>query len=80
MHELSLCENIIKIIERQAKEQNFTCVEKVSLSVGKTSGASTESLSFCFPMVAKGTVAEGAGLEFVVAEGGELKVWELEVE
>lgn len=79
MHELSLCENIIQIIERQSKEQSFDKVVKVVLSVGDMSGASTESLSFCFPLVAKGTVAEKAALEFINSPGPDLKVKELEV-
>ncbi|MDX9690410.1 MAG: hydrogenase maturation nickel metallochaperone HypA [Proteobacteria bacterium] len=79
MHELSLCENIVKIIERQAARDGFTRVVTVTLSLGDLSGASEESLSFCFPMVTKGTVADGATLAFVHTSGCDLRVKEVEV-
>ena len=79
MHEVSLCESIIKIIERQAQRDHFTRVEKVTLTVGDLSGASIEALEFCFPMVAKGTIADGATLTFTKAQGPDLRVSELEV-
>lgn len=79
MHEVSLCESIIRIIERQAEKDGFTRVEKVTLTIGDMSGASTEALEFCFPMVAKGTCAEGATLIFVETSGPDLRVSALEV-
>lgn len=79
MHELSLCENIVHIIERQAEQEGFTSVQKVALTVGDMAGVSTESLTFCFPLVAKDTVADGAELQFIPCEGNELKVSELKV-
>lgn len=79
MHEVSLCESIIKIIEKQAKQDGFSRVERVTLTVGALSGASIEALEFCFPMVAKGTIADGACLAFTQTEGFDLRVSELEV-
>jgi len=79
MHEVSLCESIIKIIERQAQRDHFTRVVEVTLTIGTLFGASTEALAFCFPMVAKGTVADGATLTFTTTEGSDLRVSSLEV-
>lgn len=79
MHEVSLCESIIKIIERQAQRDKFTRVVQVTLTVGERSGASIEALEFCFPMVAKGTIADGATLTFIPTQGDDLRVSELEV-
>ncbi|HAX92284.1 MAG TPA: hypothetical protein DCY07_08830 [Rhodospirillaceae bacterium] len=79
MHEVSLCESIIKIIERQAEKDRFTRVVEVTLTVGDQSGASLEAMEFCFPMVAKGTVADGAKLIFTPVEGRDLRVSKLEV-
>ena len=79
MHEVSLCESIMRIIERQAQRDGFSRVEKVALTVGDMSGASTEALAFCFPLVAKGTCAEGATLTFVETQGPDLRVSELVV-
>lgn len=79
MHEVSLCESIIKIIERQAGKDGFTRVVSVTLTVGEMSGASIEALEFCFPMVAKDTIADGATLTFTQVPGTDLRVSELEV-
>ncbi len=79
MHEVSLCESIIRIIERQSQKDKFERVVAVTLTIGDMSGASTEALKFCFPMVAKGTCAEGATLTFVETSGSDLRVSALEV-
>lgn len=79
MHEMSLCESVLRIIEKQAEKEKFQRVVKVKILIGEHSGASQESMAFCFPFVTKGTVADGAALEFVRTEGRELKVDEVEV-
>lgn len=79
MHEVSLCESILKILERKAKEDGFTRVVSVQIAIGEFSGASQESMEFCFPLVAKGTLAEGATLDFIPEEGTALRVKRLEV-
>lgn len=79
MHEVSLCESIIRIIERQAEKDGFTRVESVTLTVGDLSGVSIEAMEFCFPMVAKDTIADGATLTFTQTQGTDLKVSALEV-
>lgn len=57
----------------------FSRVVSVTLLIGERSGASIEALEFCFPMVAKGTVAEGATLAFTRTQDDALRVAELEV-
>ena len=79
MHEVSLCESIIKIIAKQAQRDGFSRVVQVTLTVGDRSGASVESLDFCFPMVAKGTIADAAKLVIKQTKGPDLRVSELEV-
>lgn len=79
MHELSLCESMIRIIEKQAERDKFDNVRKVRVELGSVSGASEESLRFCFPIAAKGTIAQGAELEFTYSEGTALKIVELDV-
>ncbi len=63
MHELSLTENLVRILQEQATAQNYAKVLKVRLEVGALSTIEPESLTFCFDIVAKSTVAEGASLE-----------------
>ncbi len=79
MHEVSLCESILKIIEKQAEKEKFTRVLRVRLTLGALSGASPESLAFAFPMVVKGTIADGAELAFTHTEGNELRVSAIDV-
>ncbi|NTV47466.1 MAG: hydrogenase maturation nickel metallochaperone HypA [Chlorobiales bacterium] len=80
MHEMSLCESILRITEQNAAKGGFLRVRKVRLALGSFSGASRESLAFCFPIVVKGTVAEGAVLEFIDAPDTTLRVVEIEGE
>jgi hydrogenase nickel incorporation protein HypA/HybF len=79
MHELSLCESILKIIERQAQKERFDRVVKVRVALGEQSCASEESLAFCFPHVVKDTIANGAILEFIRTQGDEMRVVDMVV-
>jgi len=60
MHELSLAQGIVELIEEQARAQRFTKVRRVHLVVGALSHVMPEALEFGFVSAAKGTVAEGA--------------------
>ncbi len=79
MHEVSLCESILRIIEKQAEKERFSRVVKVRVALGEQSCASEESLSFSFPFVVKNTIADGAVLEFIRTNDDTLRVLELEV-
>ena len=63
MHEMSLAEGIRGIVEDAAIAQGFTKVNAVVLEVGALSSVEIEALRFCFEVVMKGTVAEGARME-----------------
>ena len=69
MHELSLCEGIIKVIEEQAAVQKYTKVEKVFLEIGALAGVELDALRFGFGVVIKGTIAEEAKLEIITVDG-----------
>jgi len=69
MHELSICEGILSIIEDQAKEQAFSRVRRVRLEVGPFSGVEIEALRFGFDVVTRSSVAEGALLEIFEPPG-----------
>ena len=68
MHELSICESLLGVIEDQAKAQDFRRVMQVRLEIGPFSGVEVEALRFSFDMVTKGTLADGAGLEIIETE------------
>jgi hydrogenase nickel incorporation protein HypA/HybF len=60
MHELSIAEGVIGVVERHAHGRR---VAKVELKVGYLRQVVPSALSFAFGLVAEGTVAEGAELE-----------------
>ncbi|NBC32179.1 MAG: hydrogenase maturation nickel metallochaperone HypA [Alphaproteobacteria bacterium] len=77
MHELSLCESILDIIEEHARTHGFHTVRSVRIEVGMLSCAEPEALRFGFEVVTRGTVAEGAVLE-IDRPPGEAWCWDCE--
>ncbi|EAU54924.1 hydrogenase maturation nickel metallochaperone HypA [Mariprofundus ferrooxydans] len=69
MHEMSLCEGVVQLIEDQAAMQQFTRVKTVWLEIGALAGVETEAMHFSFDAVAKGTLADGARLEIIDIAG-----------
>ena len=69
MHEMSLCESVLQVIEEQAAVQGYTKVVAVYLEVGALAGVEVEALRFGFDVVMKGTVADGARLEIIHQAG-----------
>ncbi len=65
MHEMSICESIINVIEQQAVAQSFSKVKRVRLEIGPLAGVELEALRFSFDVVCKGGLAEGAALEVI---------------
>ena len=65
MHELAITERLIRVIVEKARSSAFTKVEKVRLEVGCLSSIEPDSVEFCFDIVAKGTIVEGAQLEII---------------
>ncbi|MEW5770253.1 MAG: hydrogenase maturation nickel metallochaperone HypA [Pseudomonadota bacterium] len=63
MHEMSLAEGILQIVEDAAGKHGFTRVTEVRLEIGALSGVEVEALNFCLDVVLKGSVAEGARVE-----------------
>jgi hydrogenase nickel incorporation protein HypA/HybF len=63
MHELSIAQSIAEAVEIKAVECNAARVKRVRLSIGEASGIVTDSLVFCFEMIASLTpILEGASL------------------
>ena len=69
MHELSLCEGIVELLREQAAARDYRRVRTVWLEVGRLSHAEPSALRFCFDVVAKGTLAEGAALHIDEIDG-----------
>jgi hydrogenase nickel incorporation protein HypA/HybF len=69
MHEMSLAENVLQIIEDAARAEPFHRVRKVVLEIGALSAVEPEAMRFCFDSVVRGSVAEGAQLEIIETPG-----------
>lgn len=69
MHEMSLCESLVAAIEESARSDGFRRVYAVRLAVGRFAGVEVEALRFCFDVVARGSVADGAALTIVEEPG-----------
>jgi len=69
MHEMSLCEAMLRIVEDQARANDFVRVRIVRLEIGALSAVDPEALRFCFDAVTRGSVAEGARLEIETPPG-----------
>lgn len=63
MHEMSLAEGILQIVEDTAAQQGFRRVTEVRLEIGALSGVEVDALSFCLDVALKGSVADGARVE-----------------
>ncbi len=63
MHELSLCQSLIRLIEDQLRQERGALrVTEVALEIGAAAAIDPEALRFAFPIAARGTPAEGAAL------------------
>lgn len=69
MHEMSLAESVLQIIEDAAREQDFRRVHAVTLEIGALAAVEPDALRFCFDAVMAGGIAEGARLEIIETPG-----------
>lgn len=69
MHELSLAQSVLEIIEEAARTQHFRRVRTVVLEIGQLAAVEADAMRFCFDSVVRGTLAEGAALQIVEIAG-----------
>ena len=77
MHELGLTRNIVSIVCEHAGTRR---VRKVRLAIGPLACVEPQALTFCFDLVAEGTVLAGAALEILDAEGDTFLIKDYELE
>jgi hydrogenase nickel incorporation protein HypA/HybF len=63
MHEMSLMESVLEIVEDEARRAGAARVKIVKLVIGELSHVEPEAMAFCFEAVTAGTKADGARLE-----------------
>ena len=69
MHEMSLAEGVLQLIEDSARQEEFSKVTTVWLEIGQLAGVEVEAMRFCFDAVTRGSLAEGARLEIIAVPG-----------
>lgn len=62
MHELSVCQGLMRQIETLAREHAARAVSKITLRIGPLSGVEPHLLQQAFPLASAGSMAEAAAL------------------
>ena len=63
MHELSIAQSLLDIVLEQSEIHGVEQVKVIKLQIGELAAVVPESLSFCFELLSKDTLADGAALE-----------------
>ncbi|HIF17820.1 MAG TPA: hydrogenase maturation nickel metallochaperone HypA [Cycloclasticus sp.] len=69
MHEMSLCEGILQVLETESKTQSFKRVKTVTLEIGELSSIEVEAMIFSYDVVTRNTLADGSKLCIVNTPG-----------
>ncbi len=69
MHEMSLMQGVLDILQDSAKSQSFSRVKTVWLEIGALSGVDPEAMRFCFEATTRDTLADGAVLDIAETPG-----------
>lgn len=69
MHEMSIAEGVLQLIEDAAEREGFKQVKTIWVEIGRLSGVEAEALAFCFDAVTRGSIAEGAAFEIIQVPG-----------
>ena len=69
MHEMSLAEGVLQLVEDTARRESASRVKLVVLEIGRLSSVEPEAIKFCFEAVTHGSIAQGAALEILAVAG-----------
>lgn len=69
MHELSLAEDVMQIIEDKSREAGFSRVACVWLEVGRLANVEVDAFRLALGAVFRGTLAESARIELIDIPG-----------
>ena len=69
MHEMSIAEGVLGIVEETARREGAHAIRAVRLEIGQLAAVEIPALRFCFESVVRGSIAEGARLEIDEAPG-----------
>lgn len=69
MHEMSLAEGILQLVEDKARHEQASQVRKIIIEIGQLACVAPDALKFCFESVSRGSMAEGSTLEIIDIAG-----------
>ncbi len=69
MHEMSLCEGVLQVLQTEAKTQRFKKVIAVWLEIGDLSSVEPQAMLFSFDVVTRNSLADGATLNIINVPG-----------
>ncbi|NIA02633.1 MAG: hydrogenase maturation nickel metallochaperone HypA [Planctomycetia bacterium] len=69
MHEMSLCEGVLQVLETESRTQGFSKVKTVWLEIGDLSSVEPEAMLFSFDVVTRNSLADGAALKIITIPG-----------
>ncbi|AWK85665.1 hydrogenase maturation nickel metallochaperone HypA [Azospirillum thermophilum] len=72
MHELSLCEHLLDLLQDEARRHEFSRVTRIRLAVGQFACVDPDALRFAFDVIRRDTLAAGAAVEIDRPPG---RVW-----
>ena len=69
MHEMALAQSMLEIVEQTARDNGAARVTLVCIEIGALSHVEPEALRFCFDVVTRESIADGARLEIRTTPG-----------
>ena len=63
MHEVSICQHLFDLLDREAKRHGVNRIVRLRLEIGRLSCLEPEALRFAFAAMAPGTIVEAAELQ-----------------
>lgn len=69
MHEMSLAEGVLGVVQEAARAHHPCVIRAVRLEIGALAAVELEALRFAFEVVKRGSVADGATLDIVSVPG-----------
>lgn len=69
MHEMTIAESLVEMIEAEAGRDGFRRVRRIGVQLGALGHVEPDALLFCFDAAASGSVAAGARLDIEIVAG-----------
>ena len=70
MHEMTLAEGVVRIVEEVAQREQARRILGVSVEIGRLAAVEPQALAFCLEAASRGTLAEGAEFHLIDVAGG----------